>query len=187
MKLLMSMFFTAVSLSDQLSVYWLPRSLSALHFLSVNINIIRGSCMKVRRSVSVWLAGWSVTELMGGSEKQNMHAELWVMTRELRGILLQQKSLSLSLMGRSLYTCSIYTHTHCEVNTDPALPSLMDHHILPFNMLFHISIIPPVLGLEFNVIAKWYFFFHAGCVQRRKRISVRHKFKRLTWPIFSFH
>lgn len=160
MKLLMSMFFTAASLSDQLSVYWLPRSLSALHCLSVNINIIRGSCMKVRRSVCVWLAGWSVTELMaGGGGGQNsgicmQSSGSWPVNPE-EFLCSRSLSLSLSLMGRSLYTCSIYTHTHC----DPALPSLMDHHVLPFSLLFHISIIPSVLGLEFNVIAKWYFFY----------------------------
>lgn len=112
-----------------------------------------------------------------------MHAELWVMTREPRGIPLQQKSLSLSLslMGRSLYTCSIYTHTHC----DPALPSLMDHHVLPFSLLFHISIIPSVLGLEFNVIAKWYFFIFFPCRMCTEEEKNRHQ--TISSKVPSFH
>lgn len=123
MKLLMSMFFTAVSLSDQLSVYWLPRSLSALHCLSVNINIIRGSCMKVRRSVCVWLAGWSVTELMAGGVRIAEYAcralghDPWTQ----RNSSAAEVSLSLSLSNGSFSLHMLHIHSHT-LWPSPAFP-----------------------------------------------------------------
>lgn len=76
-------------------------SVSALCALTTHISLISSfsvwqrkynqgvSCVKVRRSVCVWPAGWSVAELVGGQSvyvQQNMHAELGVMTCDLTGI-----------------------------------------------------------------------------------------------------
>lgn len=68
-----------------------------------------------------------------------MHAELRVMTCDLTEIPLWQNSLSLSLSDLSSSLHTRHTHTRSEMNTGPALPSLMDCLVLPFNVLFHMT------------------------------------------------
>lgn len=156
--------FTAVSLSDQLSVYWLPRSLSALHCLSVNINIIKGSCMKVRRSVCVWLAGWSVTELMAGGQNSGICMQSsgsWPVNSEE---FLCSRSLSLPLSNGSFSLHMLHIHSHTSWPAFPdGSPCPPFQHAVSY---IHYSI---CAGFGVQCHCKVIFFFpHRMCTEEEK-------------------